>query len=64
MEEESEITVNSPRKVAESQERVTPLDGMVGPGSPEDICSSSLAATANQLLGIYIEEDHWKSDLF
>ena len=37
---------------------------MVGQGSPEDICSRSLTAKANQLLGVYAQEDHWKSDLF
>ena len=37
---------------------------MVGQGSPEDICSRSLIATANQLLGVDVQEDHWKSDLF
>ena len=42
----------------------TPSNGMVGQGSPEDICSRSLTATANQLLGLYVQEDHWKSDLF
>ena len=47
-----------------SQDSITPSNGMMGQGSPEDICSRSLTATANQLLGVYVEEDHWKSDLF
>ena len=47
-----------------SQEHVIPPDEKVGQGIPEDISSGSLAATVNQLLGVYVEEDHWKSDLF
>ena len=33
---------------------------MVGQGSPEDTCSRSLAATANQLLGVYVQKINGK----